>query len=709
MVEKLRKIVTDKEATLVEKKNVYQGKMVNGEWLPTSLHDRYGNIVRVVKVERDADNELITPVAKVDTEFVFVGGNRHRAVYVKEDSLARWLDAAAGDSNWAAASMLRPGKLTKENKEFGWTGYEESSLDTGLLAIMSREDWTVFVQAFGLPVEAKLAQVTVFDLDNMVSAKGTIRVAFSGEHPTVFPSSWKRFGELRTEFSAVLTVDAVYRPQASINAQELQYWCYSRGRKLADWVWEELAQAQEAVLQEKGSVWTPYGYLSALGMSGALKSVTYDLVDGQRGSLTNMLRRVKFSARRGLRAKTTATAIIKEGEVLLPEEAKRHVRVGQTVVVGRNPALPSQDWQVYKVAGFIPANVVAFNPNDRGWTAELGGDHDGDDCVVYYQSPVVGGEPVGQHGLDLQSIKPQARKLDSNTVEARLQRWKNETAANIGQFEINARRLSTKGHLTTERAKLFTTAIQTVIALKKRVAKLEEQAWYPAVDELMDAASRLRGKNDADRIKRFAAGEVEQRFDNPTTAALAEQLRGSLALVTTRHRYNDSEEMRALFGANAEAPSIVKNMLEEYYSLQTAKAEAKLMGADVHHLNQRLKVLVHLEGPEVMMTLDEEAWKQASKWLIANAPTEVWVYWSHPEVIREFLTFVGATKIRIVGPVEEIKLEVGEVVEVDQSGLRELVIDEQEFVVAEETGYLEAGRYQVVAVSKRGATLEKTK
>jgi hypothetical protein len=371
--------------------------------------------------------------------------------------------------------------------------------------------------------------------------------------------------------------------------------------------------------------------------------------------------------------------------------------------------LPSQDWQAYKVAGFIPANVVAFSPNDRGWTAELGGDHDGDDAVVFFASPVVGGQPLGQRGLDLQAIKPTARKLEANTVEARIQRWVNETSANIGQFEINARRLAAKGHLTTKQAALMTTAIQTVVALKKRVARLEDQPWFEEVQQLLEAASKLRGRNDPDRIKRFANGEVEQKFDNPTTAAMADSLRESLALVTTRHRYNDSEEMRALFGANAEAPSIVKNMLEEYYSLQTAKAEAKLMGADVHHLNQRLKVLVHLEGPEVMMTLDEEAWKQASKWLIANAPTEVWVYWSHPEVIREFLTFVGATKIRIVGPVEEIKLEVGEVVEVDQSGLRELVIDEQEFVVAEETGYLEAGMYKVVAVSKRGATLEKVK
>jgi hypothetical protein len=708
MLEKLVKIIKEKEQNLMNKKAVYQGRMVNNEWVSDSLADRFAELVRIVRVERDLDDKPIVPAAQVGG-FSFVGGNRHRAVYIRQDMLDRWLEVAAGDSNWASAAMLRPGKLSTQNAEFDWSNYVESDYDTGLLAVMSREDWSRFVKAFELPADSKLAQITVFDLTAGVSAKGTIRVAFSEEQPTIFPSSWKRFGELRTKFSAVLTVDSVYRPAASINAQEIQYWAFGRGRALAEWVWEEIARAQEVILQEKGSPWTPYGYLSALGFSGALKSVVYDLVDGQRNSLQNMLRRVKFTNRRGLRAKTTASTTVNEGQVLLPNEAREYVSVGQTVVIGRNPALPSQDWQEYVVAGFVSGHMVVFHPADEGWNAQLGGDHDGDDAVVYYQSPVTGGQPLGQKGLDLQSIKPAARKLEANTVEARIQRWVNETSANIGQFEINARRLAAKGHLTPERAKLFTTAIQTVIALKKRVAKLEEQAWYPAVDELMDAASRLRGKNDADRIKRFAAGEVEQQFDSPVTAQLAESLREALNLVVTRHRYNDDESVRQLFGEGADAPTVVKNMLAEYLGLQVAKAEAKLAKADTHHLNARLKVLVHLEGPEVMMTLDENTWREASKWLVANAPTEVWVYWSHPEVLKEFLTFVGATKVRIVGPVADINLQVNEAIEVETSGLRTLVIDGQEFQVAEETGYLEAGMYKVVAVSKRGATLEKVK
>lgn len=689
----------EEKTQVINEKRVYVGKLSeSGQWIPDSLAIKYQELVRIEQAPEEGDPKLA-----ID-EYEFVGGNSHRVVYVRKDVLTRWLDTAAQDAHWAAASVLRPGKLAGRNIEFNWDGYAQSDVDEGVLAVMRPEDWIQFVRAFDLPTDATLAQVTVFDLNAGVSAKGTVRKALRNEKPTVFPESWKRFGTLRTEFTAVLTVDSIYQPKASINAQEIQYWVLNRKRKLSSWVREALEDAIEAILQEKSSIWTPAGWLTALGFSASINLIVKQLAESQENSLRKLARRLPLSSKYGLRAKSTSSELLKPGEVFLPHEARKFVRKGDRVVISRNPALPTQDWLTYTVAGFVPGHVVYFPTNDFGWVAHHGGDHDGDDAVVLYRSPVEG--EVGNIGLDLQAIKPTERKLGSDTVELRLERWKREREVNIGQFDLAARRLASLGKLTSERAELLTKAIQLAIALKKRVAKLEEQTWWPEVDRLLKASKQVAGQTDVDRLREFVAGEDVEAFDDPFWSEWVGTIQEGLKLINTKPRFFLTEEKLEAFAEGFELPEQFRGLVEEVKDLLKAKALAQLEGdaVSIQAINQRLKVLVHVEGPEVLSSFPEK-WKQASYVLPTLLHHNVWVFWMHPEVMQELFEFIGTTKIRLVGPMEG-NLEVGDLIEFEESK-REYEMDGVKFKVADETPFITPGIYQVTKTSRFGATLER--
>jgi hypothetical protein len=297
---------------------------------------------------------------------------------------------------------------------------------------------------------------------------------------------------------SVLTVDSVYCPRASINTQEMQYWV--RDKEPAGWIWEALQEEIARILEYRTTPWTSTGYLAKLGYSPAWNIVIRSVQEHLVGELKKLLRRIKLGHKYGLRAKTTSSLLLKPGEVLLPTEAKKYTKVGSTVWIGRNPALPSQGWAVYRVAGFVEANIVVFAQNDPQRSKLLGGDHDGDDAVVLYQAPVEDYK-VPTDYLDLQAIKPSGRKLEGNTVEERLTRWQNEIGVNIGVFDLAARRLLAVNKLDEDGRKLFTVAIQTVISLKKRVAKLEEQPWYPLLQEHMEVANQLAGATWVDMLR----------------------------------------------------------------------------------------------------------------------------------------------------------------------------------------------------------------
>jgi hypothetical protein len=689
-LEVMKKVIEAKKFE-VEMPVVYTGRIEDGQWIAESLKDRYKDIVMVI---RTADEEP----EKTIGEYEFVGGNTNRLVYVHRDVITKWLETASHDSHWGAAAMLRPGKLARSKVVIDWSGYEHNGNDEGLLAVLDSKDWKALIDAFELPSDTRWMQVTIFDLERGVSGKGTLRVVLPGEVPTVFPNSWKRFGVLNTEYMTVLTVDAVYRPRASINVQELQYW--TRNKPVAAWVWEALEEEIARILDFRSSIWTTTGYLTKLGYSPAWNVTIRSIQEHLTGELQKLLRRVKLSNKYGLRAKTTSSYLVKQGEVLLPKEARKHTKVGSVVWVSRNPALPSQGWATFKVAGFVDANIVVFAHGDKQWSGLLGGDHDGDDCVVFYQEPVEG-YTVPEGWIDLQAVKPTGRKLEGNTVEERLVRWKNETSVNIGTFDLAARRLLAVNKLDNDARKLFTVAIQTVISLKKRVAKLEEQAWYPLLQEYMELAQQVAGSTWVDLLR-----EGCKPLNGPEWAVrLWTEVMNAVAKVNKiQPRLWLTEEKVRAFAKDAKPGDLwVYKYLKHLQALKT-EAIANDDGQLAWEINREIREFIHVWAPEYLMELPEEDWKEFSRWAVAHMHSSEWVFLAHPDVLEELYQAFGKETMVAICRSEEHTLSVGDVFEVEEEEAinRKFEIDGQTYELLDDTGFLKPGvQYLVTRIRKQ--------
>ena len=689
-IEVLKAIVEAKKNEVMEPV-VYSGRIENNRWIAESLHDKYNDIVRVVEVEEDQEP------AKVIDEYEFIGGNTNRLVYVHRDVINKWLETANHDSHWAAAAVLRPGKLARSQVVIDWSEYTRNDNDEGVLAILSKSDWNKLVRAYELPEDAKWAQVTIFDLERGVSGKGTLRVVLPGEVPTVFPNSWKRFGTMDTKYMAVLTVDAVYRPRASINVQELQYW--TRNKTVAEWVWDALGEEIQRILEYRTTPWTTTGYLQALGFSPAWNITLGSVKEHLTGELRKLLRRIKLDRKYGLRAKTSASSLVREGEVLLPIEAKKYTKVGSIVWVSRNPALPSQGWGVYRVTGYHEGNFVVFAQGDKQWSGLLGGDHDGDDAIVFYREPVDGYQ-VPEGWIDLQAVKPTGRKLEGNSVEERLTRWKNEVSVNIGTFDLAARRLLAINKLDNDARKLFTIAIQTVISLKKRVAKLEEQAWYPLLQEQMELAQQVAGSTWVDSLregyKPYSGPEWAIKLWTTVTEAIAK-------VNKLQPRIWLTEEKTKAFSKDAKPEDLwVRNYLQHLKALKT-QALMEDDGQTVWEINREIREFVHVRAPEYLMELPEDEWKEFSRWAVAHMHSSEWVFWCHPEVLEQLYQTFGK-KVYVAITSGEHALQEGDIFEVDEEEAlkREFEIDGKTYTLLDDTGFIKAGvQYQVIKVRKR--------
>jgi hypothetical protein len=495
-------------------------------------------------------------------------------------------------------------------------------------------------------------------------------------------------------------VDSVYKPRPSINTQELQYWL--RGKEPAEWVWQALAEEVSRILDFKTTTWTTTGYLQALGFSPAWNITIRSVQEHLIGELKKLLRRIKLSSRYGLRAKATSSALVKPGEVLLPTEAKKYTKVDSTVWISRNPALPSQGWAIYKVAGFIDANIVVFAQGDQQWSGLLGGDHDGDDCVVFYQEPVVGYE-VPADWLDLQAIKPSGRKLESNTVEERLARWRNEISVNIGIFDLAARRLLAIGKLNEDARKLFTVAIQTVISLKKRVAKLEEQVWYPLLQEYMEVANQVAGSTWVDMLregyKPVAGPEWAVKLWTTVMDAIAKVNKIQPRLWLT-------EEKVKAFSKEAEPKDMWVHRYLQHLKMLKAEAIANDDGQLAWEINREIKQFVHVHAPEYLLEIPEEDWKAFSRWAIGNMHSSEWVFLAHPEVLEElYSTFGKEVLVAMVNG--KHTLAVGDIFEVEEEEAinRQFNIDGSTYTLLDDAGFIKPGM-QYLVTKVRGKVIE---
>lgn len=690
-IEVLKAIVEAKKNEVMEPV-VYSGRIENNRWIVESLHDKYNDIVRVVEVEEDQEP------AKVIDDFVFMGGNANRMTYIRDSVVDQWLKTANHDSHWAAAAVLRPGKLARSQVVIDWSEYARDDNDEGLLAVLAPQDWKALIDAFELPADSRWAQVTIFDLEQGVSAKGTLRMVLSDEVPTVYPNAWKRFGTLNAEFMSVLTVDSVYRPRASVNVQELQYWL--RDKEPAQWLWEALEEEIARILDFRSSIWTSTGYLAKLGFSPAWNITIKSVQEHLTGELRKLLRRIKLDRKYGLRAKTSASSLVREGEVLLPIEAKKYTKVGSIVWVSRNPALPSQGWGVYRVAGYHEGNFVVFARWDKQWSGLLGGDHDGDDAIVFYREPVDGYQ-VPEGWIDLQAVKPTGRKLEGNSVEERLTRWKNEVSVNIGTFDLAARRLLAINKLDDNAKKLFTIAIQTVISLKKRVAKLEEQAWYPLLQEYMKLANQVAGSTWVDALregyKPYSGPEWAVRLWSTVQEAIAKVNKIQPRLWLTE------EKVKAFSGDEKPQDLWVYEYLKHLKSMK-AEAIANEDGQLAWELNREIKEFVHVRAPEYLMEIPEEDWKQFSRWAVAHTHSSEWVFWCHPEVLEELYQAFGKETLVAICRSGEHTLSVGDVFEVepDEAINRKFEIDGQVYELLDDTGFLKPGvQYLVTRIRKQ--------
>ena len=689
-VELVKKIVESKVQE-INRKQVYTGYInEEGQWTPTSLYDRYRNIVMVVEVAEEEP-------AKVIGKYEFIGGNTNRLVYVHRDVINKWLEVAGGDSHWASAAVLRPGKLARKSTTIDWSGYQRDEADEGLLAVMSKEDWKALLESFDLDQEVNLVQVTIFDLEGGVSAKGTLRKVLPGERATVYPNAWKKFGSLRTKFMAILTTDAHYNPRASVNLQELQYYAETP----AEWIVKALDEEIERILEFKTSTWLSTGYLTKLGFSPAWNTVLGSIKEHLTGELKKLLRRIKLPARYGLRAKSTMSELLKEDEIMLPAHAKEYVRAGDTVYVSRNPALPSQGWGRYRVVGFVNGNFVVFAKNDRQWSALLGGDHDGDDAVVWYKPPVKNYEPP-KDALDLQAIKPQARKLDANTVEARIQRWQNERTVNIGQFDLAARRLMAVGKLNRDDAKLISVAIQTAISLKKRIARLEDQPWWPLVNKLLEESKKVASVTWVDMIREGKEPIGAPEWVNKIYKTVQE---GIKRVEKLEPRLWLTEAKVKEFAIGATVPASCEWIVRYREHLLNTKTVALLNndGDTVARINREIKEFVHVGVPSWLTEIDEADWMEFSKWAIANVHSSEWVFWCHPEVLEQLYQTFGK-KVHVAITTGEHTLQEGDIFEVDEEEAlkREFEIDGKTYTLLDDTGFIKAGvQYQVIKVRKR--------
>ncbi len=494
---------------------------------------------------------------------------------------------------------------------------------------------------------------------------------------------------------SILTTDAHYNPRASVNLQELTY--YVQGVP-AQWVFDALDEEIKRIVNLKTSPWTATGYLTKLGFSPAWNSTLAALKESLSGELKKLLRRIKLSGKYGLRAKSTSSRLLRDGELMLPNYAKKHVKVGDFVTVSRNPALPSQGWGRYRVAGFVDGNFVVFPLGDYVWSAVLGGDHDGDDAIVWYRPPVEGYE-LPADTLDLRAIKPQARKLDANTVEARIQRWQNEVSVNIGQFDLAARRLLAANKLNREEAKLLSIAIQTAISLKKRVARLEDQSWWPRVAELLESA-KLVGTTWVDMIRDgrepVGAPDWVLTIYQKVHEAIKKVQKLEPRLWLTEAKVRE-------FAKGATVPASCEALVQYREGLLKAKAIAvqNKDGDTVARLNKELKEFIHVEAPKHLLGIDEEDWKQFSRWAIGNTHISEWVFWCHPAILEELYDF-GKQTIKAIALGGTPNLAESEVIELEDQELIDRVFEVEgvKYALLDETGYLKAGRLKVTKVRK---------
>lgn len=629
----MENLVARKRERFESKGAVYTGRMVKGDWVPSSLHDARPEFGAVLKLPEMQEGEL---PEEMHGGFEFIGGTSNRAFYANMDVLksheklwAWWQEK--GDSHLLASMFLRPGKLCVDA---GWTlSLPEAREDgsDGVLMRLAKADWARFVKAYELPW-CTGAQVTIFRPEGVI-AKGFIRLCLEGEEPALCHESWKWLdgvAELDARSMAVLTVDSVYSPRPSVNGQEHTY-AKARGAKLAAWVLEETGEyLDEVAASVRQSPDTPFGYLMSLGFPAPDKLLA-EAVEGQRGSIMKCLRR--YPVQSGWRGKATASPRVAEGELLLPVGLRGKVQQGDTVWVTRNPNLPSTGPVRYRVAGFVRGNLCYFNATDTQWQAVLGGDFDGDDAVVLFKPPF-DGDVYEYPGLDVQQWKSSSRSLSASTLEERLARWNQEVSTPIGIPDMIARYAVDLGMATPALLETASETIQFFISLKKRMGSFDMPE---ALEKLARQVGGLKELTPTYLLSKYEELSLEHRDSilsvaDTATVRIVEMVQSALAateLPRPRFTLKPVEDFLASQHPHQKYIDVADETMGKLLTLGVQKLAAMEAGDEdmILVLNREVKMLTQVEVPEYMLGLPVKAATEFAAALYQRAPrTNLWLY-----------------------------------------------------------------------------------
>jgi hypothetical protein len=135
-----------------------------------------------------------------------------------------------------------------------------------------------------------------------------------------------------------------------------------------------------------------------------------------------------------------------------------------------------------------------------------------------------------------------------------------------------------------------------------------------------------------------------------------------------------------------------------------AQAIAEDNGQLAWEINREIKEFVHVRAPEYLLEIDEEDWKEFSRWAIGNMHSSEWVFMVHPEVLEELYQAFGKEVMVAICRGEKHSLQEGDIFEVEEREAleRKFEIDGQVYELLDDTGFLKPGvQYMVTRIRKQ--------
>jgi len=662
---------------LREHQLVYTGQMSGGEWVSDGLWKLWQSFFKretYYKVVTD-EGEVILPPETNEDGWLFLGGNEKRIVYLnpdflEDDRFRPFLDwyEESGDTHLLTNVMRRPGKLAVMEGSIPLPERDYRPIHDGELITFAPEEWQRVLDMWDLPSDAKWAQVTIFNPFKGAISKGSIREVLPGETPAIYvEESWKFISDEYTHLEAmdmaVLTTDSVYRPNPSVNLQEFTY-ITKHGGEMAPWLMDAIDNHIHSILAgEYSNPSTAWGFLGSLGIPSP-DDMLDEVVAGAQGSIMDTLKRWKLSDEHGWRGKVAPNMNLSDREVMLPSHTRRHVKLGDTVWVNRNPNLPEQGYVAYRVTGFTPGNYAMFNGDTSStWTAWLGGDFDGDDGVILYRNPFTVETPI-RDDIDLQSMKFTERQTGI-TVDACLKRYESEMKGNIGQWDMLGRYAINLGITDSDIMYEITKLIQLTISLKKSVGELEVPN---TITDVMNAVKDIKELTPTYLLRNYRdMDEDTRRTMREDVINMPEQLDTLLDWVddamaqlpnTAKPRYTFSKlrNQAKTMDIPAEVQAIFDADAKEFHALIISKFNA-WAGNDEDletQKNREVKRFFQVVLPQRVAEMSDDTHRLWTWAALKRFPPKHLVYSAHLGVILDYLTTEFRTeKTMLIGDVSD--------------------------------------------------------